>query len=458
MQLKHLIIILLPATLLLACRKYVEVEPQGKITPSTIADYKLLLNNNAIFNLSFGTNDFPTDDIAFTNDLTAGISTNVLTRIYQWQEQFYQTNEDDPEWNLFYKQIYTANVVIEGLKALTSGTGTEKQQVTAAAKVHRAYAYLCLINLYAAPYKATDAATAPGVPLLTQPGYTQSLERASIEAVYNQVLDDLNTALTDLPDLPAVKTDPSKAAVYALLARTWLYMGNYTNALTNAESTLKLQNAVLDLNTYLSAAPAGFPFPGFYLPLSQNDPDVILMKAANNQDAPLCLSSELLNLLGTKDLRRFFYTFNGPDLGTYSGTYFAYFAPLEPRHVGPRVSEVMLIKAECLARNNSTSDAMQVINDLRRKRFKPADYTQLSASSPAEALQLVLAERRRELFARGFRLFDLKRYNLDPAMAKTITHPLPTQSLTLAPGSNRYVYPIAPKVIGINQEITQNPR
>jgi len=451
---KYILLNLIFCMLLCSCKKYVEVQPKGKITPTTVSDYQLLLNNTTIWNLSTGTSDFLTDDIALTDPaLLTSISSTEYYNIYQFSDYYYQVSQDDPEWNLFYQQIYTANVIINGLPTATSGTDAQKQEMTAEAKTHRAFAYLCLVNLYARQYDSS-AGTTPGVPLLLVPTYTQSLARATVGVIYTQILSDLNSSINVLPALPTNKAAASQAAAYALLARTYLYMGDYANALINANRALALQSTLLNLNNYTSTG----LFPGFALPLGQNNPEVIFLKASENQDAPLGLSAEFLQLLGTKDLRYPFYTYNGPDLGYYNGTYYAYFAPLEPRNEGPTVGEMMLIEAECLARTQQGQNGLTVVNALRKTRFKPADYADLTAPNDAQALILILQERRKELFGRGFRLFDLKRLNLDPTMAKTVTHPFGSQSLTLTPGSNRYIYPIPQKVIGVNPEIVQNPR
>lgn len=437
-----------------SCKKYVEVQPKGKITPTAVSDYQLLLNNTSIWNLSIGTSDFLTDDIALTDpSLIASIASTADYNIYQFSDYFYQSSQNDPEWNLFYQQIYTANVIIDGLSTATGGTDAQKQEMTAEAKTHRAYAYLCLVNLYAKQYDGSAAAS-PGVPMLLTPSYTQNLARATVAAVYAQIFTDLNSALPALAALPPNKAAPSQAAVYALLARTYLYSGDYANALANAVKSLALQSTLLNLNSYSAAG----PYPGFALPLAQNNPEVIFLKASEDQDPPQGLSADLLQLLGTNDLRYTFYTYNGPDIGYYNGRYYAYFAPNEPRNEGPTVGEMILIQAECLARTGHGQDGLTAVNALRKVRFTPANYTALTAANDAAALTLILQERRKELFGRAFRLFDLKRLNSDPAYAKTVTHVLGAQTFSLAPGGNKYVYPIPQNVIGMNPKIVQNPR
>lgn len=453
-----------------SCRKFVELEPQGRVIPTTIEDYKLLLNNDAVFNLSHGTTDFVTDDIAMLNDNLIDRFAESSLLIYKWAELFYQPNEDDPEWNLFYKQIYTANVIIKGVSEINTGDSKTKEELIAAARVHRAYAYFGLVNMYAKQYAAGSAKTDLGVPLLTVPDYTQTLKRAMVSDVYDLILSDLEAGVAALPSLPAVKNYTSKAAAYALLARTQLQMGNYAAALSNANQCLSLQSAVFDLNPFYTGSGPMAWMDGFKLPLSQNNPEVIFIKVSFNGGESLSISPELLNLLGTKDLRRHFFTYAVPATGDPNGlfrtpgagTYHAYWAPFETKagtiQEGPTVPEMMLIKAECLARTQHGQDGLTVVNQLRKFRFRTADFTALIAGNDDAALSLILEERRRELFAKGFRLFDLKRLNADPRFAKTISHPLKTQQLTLEAGANRYIYPIPVKVLNNNKGMEQNAR
>ncbi|HEY9257435.1 RagB/SusD family nutrient uptake outer membrane protein [Chitinophaga sp.] len=230
---------LLLVLLFTACRKYVDITPQGKIVPTTVADFRLLLNNSDVFNLAGGTTDLMTDDIAFSDPaMFTGVRPLSVLNIYSWATDNYQPQEEDEEWNLYYKQIYYANVVITGINGVKDGTGNEKQSLIGEAKVHRAFAYLMLITQYAAQYDAATASKDPGIPLLLEPGYTQSLERATVQAVYDQVLADLHSAAAVLPDLPASKIHPSKAAALAILSRAYLSMRNYPQAGLYADSTL----------------------------------------------------------------------------------------------------------------------------------------------------------------------------------------------------------------------------
>jgi hypothetical protein len=242
-----------------------------------------------------------------------------------------------------------------------------------------------------------------------------------------------------------------------MLARTYLFMGNYPASLQYADSSLAISSNLLDLQTYSSLSA---------VPLTASNPEILLRKnnSAIGYYSSTRLSNELLALLDTTDLRYTLYT----DLGSNGNTYPSFangrvylrtsFITGETANIGLSVPEMVLTRAECQARTSDVSGAMTTLNTLRIKRFTTADYTPLTASTAAEALQDVLVERRKELMFGGMRWFDLKRLNKESAFAKTLTHTLSGATYTLAPNSNNYLFPIAAGIITMNPEITQNPR
>jgi pentatricopeptide repeat protein len=175
------------------------------------------------------------------------------------------------------------------------------------------------------------------------------------------------------------------------------------------------------------------------------------------------LSQPLLTLLGTKDLRYTLFVRDGSNFSpAFTGSGFwprdKYTGYPDKPAVGLTVNETWLIKAECLARAGKKDDAVKMLNDLRKKRFKPADYADLSAASNDEALQLVVDERRREFFGSGLRWLDQRRLNKDPQFAKTVTRVFNNVTYTLEPNSNGYVFPLANFMVTQNPEMVQNPK
>jgi hypothetical protein len=250
-------------------------------------------------------------------------------------------------------------------------------------------------------------------------------------------------------------TNPSQAAVFAILAKVYLNKREFGDAKRFADSTLKLKSSLLDLNPYITST-TGYP-------LKVNDPEIILSKVTDQTAQSLPLSNELLNLFDTKDLRYQVYTQPGAQI---LGSNFTNRGYMKNRivsqggYVGPSVPETILIKAECEARGNDAAAAIATLNTLRKKRFTPADYTDLPVTDAADALKQVINERRRELMGRGARWFDQRRLQQDPGgnFVSAVTRTFKGITYTLPLGSNLYVYPIGDKYIQFNPEIEQNPR
>jgi len=454
MTIKHLYITLLViAGATTSCRKYVEVEQPNQREFKYTSDFQQLLNNVSMFEQSASLPMVSSDDINLdANTSLQGQLMNGLDNVYTWAADYYTSDQSDAGWDQLYKQIYTCNQITENVMKSENGTTAEKQKVYAEAQVQRATSYLTLINLYARVYNTANASKDPGVPMLLRPDLFANLTRASVQQVYDQILQDLTQALPVLPDYPSNNLHPAKAATYAMLARTYLYMQRYTEAAENAAKALGYQNTVLNLNNYTAS--------GSY-PRRLQNPEVILAKQASKPGfLNLPLSDELINRFSTDDLRYTLFTRNGSSFFpsfTGRGSYRDMLFSGDNVSVGVSVPEMMLIQAEGLARGGQKDEAIVLVNALRQNRFTPSTYVALSAATAEEALHIVLDERRRELFGTGLRWFDQRRLSVEPALAETETRTFKGNTYTLVPG-DRYVYPIPPKNIEQNPEITQNAR
>lgn len=174
----------------------------------------------------------------------------------------------------------------------------------------------------------------------------------------------------------------------------------------------------------------------------------------------MAIGEDLLELYkqNEKDLRFKFWFSNVDNKGEYfydENTY-CYIQTTPNYNIG--VPEMMLIKAEALARKND-SQALDILNELRKYRFTEEDYTMLTKDADKSLLDIVLEERRRELVLSGLRWFDMKRLVNEGIYTKTLTRTTPDGTVhTLAPGSNRYLFPIPQSIINKNSNIVQNPR
>ncbi len=436
-----------------ACRKYVEIPQEGTRVLSLTSDYQALLYNPNVMDKAYSFPLYAADDIGADTAVWQNGLSLTNANVYTWAEKMVTSDADDVDWVNMYTAIYTCNLIITNVMGSEGGTDADKHKALACALMQRAYYYHTLVNIYAKQYDASTAATDPGVPLRLDDMVTGSLQRASVKTVYDQILSDLNAAIPYLPAIPDFNTNASQAAAFAVLSRAYLDMRDFTQAERFADSTLKLQNTLVNLNNYLSGTtnyPQKLADPE--LILSKTIAGVLYLPVSNNTQA-------LFTGKDTTDLRYKLYTQKGSVGGAayLSRIYFKQRLVTQGIYLGPTVPEIMLIKAECEARADHAATAAGILNTLRKQRFAPVDYTDLPAATGAEALQLVLLERRKELMGRGLRWFDQRRLAKD-GFTQTVTRNFKGVTYTLAPGSNRYVFPIADKYILLNPEIEQNPR
>ncbi|OMP76395.1 RagB/SusD family nutrient uptake outer membrane protein [[Flexibacter] sp. ATCC 35208] len=455
---KYLSMLLLSGLALTSsCSKYTDVKTQGSLIPSAIDNYRYLLNGTSTFEPGGMMTDLAAADVAIVDsaqqETIEGYSDYLFIRnVYTWKAPIFEvTTSHDPDWDTYYGRIYNCNIIVNEVPTSTGGTDSAKAELIAEALTHRADAYLNLVNEYAKPYGTTSSSDL-GVPLVLTPDLNQKLNRATVATVYNKIEADLKIALQSLPTASSYNTLPDKAAAYSLLARFYLLKSDYVNAGLYADSTLELQNTLNDLGTINT------------IPYRKSDPEIIFGKIAASgftySPYILRLSDDILNLLGTSDMRYQLFTNDAASYfgSDYTGRYFSREQiNYENRNIGTSVPEMILIKAESLARAGDATGAMEEVNVLRQKRFQAADYVAMTATDKNDAIVKVIEERRREFMCRLLPWMDQRRLKDDPLFTKTYTRTWQGQTYTLDPSSNRYVFPIATYNISLNPEIEQNP-
>ena len=124
---------------------------------------------------------------------------------------------------------------------------------------------------------------------------------------------------------------------------------------------------------------------------------------------------------------------------------------------GLATDELLLIKAECLARDNQPEQALLVLNNLLETRWKAGKYIPYVESDPQKVLGIILLERRKELVFRAQRWSDLRRLNKEPDQAVTLSRTVDNNTYTLPPNDVRYTFLIPQAEIQLSG-IEQNPR
>jgi hypothetical protein len=293
------------------CSKYTDIKTQGSLIPGQISNYRYLLNYTDTYEYGGYLPDIASQDVEISDSVQQVSINNTLSSIffrnaYTWRSPIYENTLDrDRDWDTYYGRIYNCNVIIDEVPRVTDGTEADKAALIAEALTHRADAYLNLVNEYGKPYNAGTAGADLGVPLLTTPSLDQSLSRATVAAVYSRIEADLKTAVLSLPRTTQYNTLPGKAAAFSLLARMYLLMGNYPAAGSYADSALAIKSTLLDLSTGV-------------VPLRRDNPETILGKIAGTSFAwaptTMRLSQELLDLLGTTDMRYQLFTADAPSM------------------------------------------------------------------------------------------------------------------------------------------------
>ena len=236
---------------LTSCNDYLDIKPKGVVIPEKCEDYESLLNYAQLMKASESYPNFMTDDVflPYEDDMTGGYMYLELPkqRLYSFDSEVYGDGESDFLWEGSYNRIYTYNVIISDVMESTQATEEHKKQVRAEALVGRAFEFLTLVNAYAKHYDPTTAATDPGVPLTLDKYINKSnLERASVQAVYDQIKADLDVAAPNLPAKSVLNAfRASKSVGYGMLARMYLYMGDYKKALENANLSLENNEVLL---------------------------------------------------------------------------------------------------------------------------------------------------------------------------------------------------------------------
>jgi hypothetical protein len=478
-----------------ACNKYLDVKPSKgtSVVIQSTSDLNALLENFSIFYLESdnvvvnGTddNDLP---VAVFN-ARPSLFTIPTIEFTLWDKTDLPNTDvssfSGPNfWSNEYTKIFDANLVLLYADKVT-GSDQDKANLKADAYFIRAYSYWQLANAYCLPY--TDAnKNEPGLPMKTTPDYDVPA-RSSLAATYQQIESDLTEALKTT--VPLVQNGIARhwrantAAVNGFAARYWLNRNDYAKALTYANASLAEYSTLVDYNTAMSFGTSssvgidpGTPnaktvvlqFPYTHNRNTSQDPtdalawkEFLYYRLLNDTKLWFIPSQSLLNLYDQNNDLRYKYHYvqgysykKGLTSPSYSYPGYVFFYE-DKMPEGPTVAEMILIKAECLARTNDISGSMTALNLLRSKRMVTGTPP-VTAASQDQAILTVLQERRREIpFAQRWN--DIRRFNNNgyanddiatvnrtfyPYTPSAVQSTQPTQAYTLPANSRRFASPL----------------
>jgi len=422
--------------------------------PSSLSDYQSLLQNEGLFNNSDpNLGSLAAGEFNVTSDVWLAASTMTERNAYIWAKDIYQ-GEVVNDWNGLYRQVYTANVVLDGLSNLKIAQGQQTlfNEVKGTAMFLRAIAFYNLVQTFALPYNKASAGTDLGIPLRLSSDLNIKYQRATEQQCYDQILQDLKLSLTFLPSKVSFITRPNLTAANALLARIYLATGDYAQALSYADACLAQNGAIVDYNT-LSPADYSLTSNSTYLPEELFHTDMISYTIFSFTSA--IVDTTIYQSYDQNDLRKsMFFTIYDSHLrfkGSYDYIQYNNFS-------GLATDEIYLVRSECNARLGNVTAALADLNLLLVNRYKTGTFVPYPSSLTADqVLQLVINERIKELYYRGLRWTDLRRLNQDARFKVTLTRMINGNTYTLPPNDPRYAYPLPDQEIQLNN-LPQNQR
>lgn len=384
---------------------------------------------NAFQDLSYYGGDFP-----FFGDLSAdnAVSTGTFTSYATADDN--QLRADNATvydiWVVLYDGVNRSNNILEKVPPLTDLEEVEKNQILGEARFLRALHYHNLVKLYS------------DVPLRLET--VESVEEAAeiarspVADVYAQIGADLTEA-EGLVTETAPATRVTTGAVDALQARVALYQGDYGAAVAEADEVLgqgytlaadyaelfdeEGQDTPEDILKVIFTAQQ-FTNIGFYY----ISPDL----GGRGEIAP---SQSLIDAYDPADAR-LAWSISGTEEGVASGVKFPTTFGAEDFHV-IRLGEVILIKAEALARQNDLPGAVDAYNLVRGRAGLPGHTLGADVTTQEEVLAAIDLERRLELAFEGDRWPDLVRTGravevMDIPEFQTL-YPIPQTEVDVAP-------------------------
>lgn len=429
------------ALLLLGCEKFLEEKPDRSLAiPSTLKDLQALLDYHAAFTNESNAGEISSDDYYITQTDWSSLSSEAHRRAYTWEKDYlFETNSID--WSVFSTAVYHSNSVLEGLKSIDriETNAKEYDHIKGQALFFRAKNILGATFVWCLAYDETTASADLGLPLRQNTDFNEVSVRSSLQETYDQVISDLKKSIPLLPEKPVSYIRASRPAAYASLSRTYLAMRRYEEAGLYADSCLQIFNDLIDYNTLINSTET-YPFVELNKEIilqSLASPDQILNLARGR------IVDELYESYADNDLRKqLFFTTNTDGSHGFKGRY----SGSVDLFLGLASDEMYLTRSECLAREGKVDEAMKDLNALLITRWKTGTFISLTAANAAEALEVVLKERRKQLLFRGLRWMDLKRFNKEGANI-TLKRTINDQEHVLNPNDLRYALPIPEDII-----------
>ncbi|MDE6090574.1 MAG: RagB/SusD family nutrient uptake outer membrane protein [Duncaniella sp.] len=446
-------VVLLAAT---SCDGYLNEIPKGQKTPTTWEDYNAFMRNN-------NTSYFESEQLLFlTGDYfrsPTALNSSELTRAnYLYLEDVDRTLINSSDYQAYYsayEMMFYWNLIIEEGMNSTEATDDQRRMLVAQAKVLRAMTYHYIVNYHADQYWETTKDQL-SVPLATSASVESATPQATLQEIYDFMVSDLKEAIPYLPKHGETILHPTKAAGYGMLARVLLSMGRYSEAREAAESALAENSALYDWVKFYNDEKDRIENTAVWNAGTNVNPEIdnpenyVYHQASSSywqgqSGGALTVPVERAAKFEEGDIRligHWRYYVTGAGVEYYRGIY-----ANVPNYGGIRSAEMYYIKAECQARAGEWEDALETVNTVRRTRFLPEYYKDLTAADQTEAINKIIDDKANEFIQTQVIFCDYRRLNKEGLYPRTLTKTIDDVTYTLKPNSHLWIMPYPIQVL-----------
>jgi hypothetical protein len=349
-------------------------------------------------------------------------------------------------WTAIYRQIDRDNVVLQKVPGVSGLTDAAKNDILGQAYFLRALSFHNLAKFYG------DVPT-PLTPV-SSPADAAAYTRTPIASVYTQILADLDKAGQLISNTTNTRY-ATQTAVKALRARVLFYRAalNASTSAADYQAALDAANSVLAGRDTLTV-----PYADLFSTTGTNTTeDIFRVSFITSQSNGLgnwyiasgrgevSPTPELVNAYPAGDVRKTWSVrTTGNTNHPLEGRKYSTTAGTEHIHV-IRLAELVLMKAEILARQGNLAAAVAEYNKVRIRAGIPKHTLGTDVKTADDVIAAIIAERRLELALEGDRWHDLNRLGTAAAV-KGFTN-----------RSYQARFPIPLRDIRTSPQLTQNP-
>lgn len=398
--------------LLSGCKGYLDVQPQGLVLPKTDEEFGAIIHNH-IRDIEGGG-----DDLVLGNreslERLEGIADNLDANITTGKLPSYageKINSMQLQYAYYWEVVRDCNIVIENLKGRES---EEARKILAAAYGMKGILYYQMIREYCEPWEDGKADSQLGLPLVDAFEINARPARSNLKLTVDYALKMLDASLALKLDDPLYFFTYWR--VMAFKAKLLFWAESWDAAASVCEDIIGHSGFTLteaaDYEAMINAdgEPTG---------------EVIVRSHINDSSELEWYFSAIKSYFASRPVSRALWVLYEDGDVRKAASINAKRMNMKTVECRVRLSEMVLMLAECRAHQGQTGKALEQLNLLRSKRIPGvADYSlaTLPAVRPGNRikedarghaltplLQAILDERQKEFFMEGDRWFDLKR-------------------------------------------------